>query len=335
MTTCLAVRFSLTIAQPLPKNEATTPWFNPFAGRATSPGLVLSCINMRVVLKSYLYVAITLVLGGLGLTSCQTNRGAQVVFGSFRDGNWEVYLLATAGATPVNLTRHDDVDQDPDLSPDGKQILFTSNRDDNDEIYRMERDGNNVTRLTNHPAWDRQPRWSPDGQMVAFVSDRDENQELYLMDWQGKQLQRLTQNPAPDYAPRWSPDGRSLAFISERDGQPEVYRVEMDSKTQQRLTHAPHWKGAPVWSPQGDQLAVLMEVNAQRQPYVLPATGGELTLQAVPGQTLDITWSTGHEWLIAQQDKARTGLWRVKLPDLVLEPLFPDSQWDRQPDSSP
>ena len=71
-----------------------------------------------------------------------------IAFQSDRDGNWEIYSMASDGSNPVNLTNNESDDTEPAFSPDGSQIAFVSNRADGDEegqfIYVMNADGSDV-----------------------------------------------------------------------------------------------------------------------------------------------------------------------------------------------
>ncbi len=138
--------------------------------------------------------------------------GRQIAFASNRNrdwerfdrgGNWEVYVMNTDGANPINLTNNLAWDSSPDWSPDGRRIAFTSNRDGNSEVYVMNADGTNPINLTNHLASDGSPDWSPDGNQIAFQSDRDGNWEVYVMNADGANPINLTNHPAWDSSPSW------------------------------------------------------------------------------------------------------------------------------------
>ena len=76
--------------------------------------------------------------------------GSKIVFQSFRDTNFEVYVMNSDGTGQTRLTNNPAFDTAPSWSPDGTKILFTSTRDDpmNAALYVMNADGSSQTRIT-------------------------------------------------------------------------------------------------------------------------------------------------------------------------------------------
>lgn len=85
--------------------------------------------------------------------------GGKIVFDSFRDGNFEIYIMNADGTQQKRLTDHSRIDHFPAWSPDGERIAFASNRDGNFEIYIMDADSSNVVRITENSSRDDQPNW--------------------------------------------------------------------------------------------------------------------------------------------------------------------------------
>ena len=178
----------------------------------------------------------------------------EIVFVSDRDGNPEIYVMASTGGEAVRLTNNPANDTFPAWSPDKTRIAFTSDRDGNSEIYVMDADGSHPINLTRNPAADYRPIWSPDGSRIVFTSDREgggyTNEALYVMNADGTHVRRLTDyGSCIDIAGSWM--GDQIAFGSCRDGNRGIYLVNADGSglCQVRVPDTFFWDSQPVWSP--------------------------------------------------------------------------------------
>lgn len=136
-----------------------------------------------------------------------------IAFASFRDSNYEIYVMDPDGENQTNITNNPSEDRYPAWSPDNTKIAFASDRDTgNWQIYVMNADGSGQTRLTDNGAFDSYPSWSNDGSHIVFQSTRDGGSEIYVMDANGDNETRLTNNPASDRYPVYMPDGGRIAF---------------------------------------------------------------------------------------------------------------------------
>jgi dipeptidyl aminopeptidase/acylaminoacyl peptidase len=144
--------------------------------------------------------------------------GTKIAFTSERDGNKELYVMNADGSGQTRLTNDagvvkdpdtDEVDENPDWSPDGKTILFDTNRDGQYEIYAMNPDGSNQHRVTNHAALDALPAWSPDGKQIAFTSNRANKgtRDVWVMNADGSHAHQVTRNVDETTPPAWQPLG--------------------------------------------------------------------------------------------------------------------------------
>ena len=86
--------------------------------------------------------------------------GDTLVYVTERDGNPEIYLLATdKDDPPLRLTTNEAADSHPVWSPGGNRIAFVSNIHGQTEIFVMDSDGSNQQRLTHNDAPDHSPDW--------------------------------------------------------------------------------------------------------------------------------------------------------------------------------
>ncbi len=141
-----------------------------------------------------------------------TSNGDKIVFGSVRNGEWQIYTMDSDGNNqlPLPIPAHGNA---PDWSPDDLRIVFTSDRDGDDDIWVMNADGSQQQNLTQNDAWDDQPQWSPDGGKIAFTSDRDGTPAIYLMNSDGSGARKLAQDSTLNMAfATWSPDSSQLVF---------------------------------------------------------------------------------------------------------------------------
>lgn len=114
--------------------------------------------------------------------------------------------MDAGGGNKTNLTNNDELDTNPDWSPDGSRIVFASTRDGAYDIYVMNADGSNVKRLTNDGAIDFGPVWSPDGTKIAFVKGiSTTNYDIMVMNANGSVPENLTQHDEDDVSPSWQP----------------------------------------------------------------------------------------------------------------------------------
>ena len=188
----------------------------------------------------------------------QASNGGKIAFHSWRDGNWEIYVMDADGKNPVNLTQHGADDYNPAWSPDGKKIAFNSQRDGNGEIYVMDADGSNVKRLTNHPEEDYFAAWSPDGKKIAFPSGRDANaprEDIWVMDADGTNVQRLTFNNQVYQGLSWAPAQKIAYALALNRWDCPIFVIEPDGKNQTRLNKQQEWTEDPAWSPDGRKIA--------------------------------------------------------------------------------
>ncbi len=225
----------------------------------------------------------------------------RLVFTSNRDGNFEIYSMASDGTGTTRLTNQPASDILPAWSPNRARIAFASNRDGNFEIYLMNADGSSPTRLTVNARVDGAPAWSPDGSKIAFTSSRDGNFEIYVINTDGTGLKRLTNHAAADTSPTWSPTGARIAFSSNRSGLFQIYSMNADGSGVTRLTNASAIETSPAWSPDGKRIVFSSNRSGllNFELYVMNADGSSpARLTNNPADDVEPSWSPDGEKIV-------------------------------------
>jgi Tol biopolymer transport system component len=187
-----------------------------------------------------------------------TRVNSKMAFSSFRDGQWDAYVMNTNGSGQRRLTAKPN-DRLPVWSPDGRKIVYATGWPDNPDLYVMNADGSGLRRLTRGAAWDGGPAWSPDGRKIAFTRTIPPGEvsgpwqsDVYVINVDGSGERNLT-GDAVSWGPVWSPDGQKIAYTSLRDGKPGIYVMNADGSGQQRLMR--NSGVLPSWSPDGRKIA--------------------------------------------------------------------------------
>lgn len=143
----------------------------------------------------------------------------RIVYETFRDGNWELFLADVDGANAVNLTQTPQTNElYPHVSPDGSKVCFVVDEGEGDSktrsVYYMSLDGTGRTLVARGA---RQPCWKADGSAIAYLKAKFDyfvirdyaTRGLLIYDIESGQSR-----PHPNdelehlYNLGWSPDGR-------------------------------------------------------------------------------------------------------------------------------
>jgi Tol biopolymer transport system component len=188
-------------------------------------------------------------------------------------GNYEIYLMNSAGKDRRPITDNMATDVHPKFSPDGEKIVFLSDRDYDPEIYVMNKDGSEQTRLTESEAYDVDPVWSPDSKKIAYSSNMFGSFDIFVMNADGTDKRLLTESPSIDIAPTWSPDGKKILFSSNRSGYFNLYIVDVESGNVERLTDSDFHEYHGSWSPNGSRIAYLSTKMGEPHLYLMNSDG--------------------------------------------------------------
>lgn len=181
---------------------------------------------------------------------------SRIVWQSYRDGNWEIYVARANLGEMRRLTDHPGADTRPRLNREAARVAFTSNRAGSFDVYTINVDGSGLQRLTSSQADEAGPAWSGDGRRLVFASNRDGNWELYTMNADGSGQTRLTfAGDYYDVMPNWSPDGRRIAWVRGDESGSALWVMNADGSDQRAIMNPRQDVQNPVWSPDSRYIA--------------------------------------------------------------------------------
>lgn len=142
----------------------------------------------------------------------------KIVYETYREKNWELYMMNADGSNPVDLTRTPDVSEMyPHASPDGRKICFVADETRGGKkirnVYYMNIDGTGRTKVAANA---RQPCWSPDGKTIAYLKGEFDRYTIKDYATKGLSFYDLETREHREHPNRklhhlynicWSPDG--------------------------------------------------------------------------------------------------------------------------------
>jgi Tol biopolymer transport system component len=178
--------------------------------------------------------------------------GQRVAFSSYRDGNWEIYVVNVDGTGLTRLTDQPESDFSPTWSPDGKHVLFASRRRGDADLFTADIETGTPNQLTKGELDEYDPAWSPNGEWIAFVTQIGEQSDIFCMRADGADPVNLTNSLyANDFQPAWTPDSEWLVFVSytTANGDHDIYRMRRDGSEVTPVTDDTADNLAPSWRP--------------------------------------------------------------------------------------
>jgi len=193
--------------------------------------------------------------------------GGRIVYASRAGEAINLYVVSSAGGTPISLTHDRYVNTHPDWSRDGRRIVFSSNRGGSSQIWSMSTDGTDLYQLTNVPGFCVEPRWSPDGQHVAFVAYP--GPRVMLVASSGGEAREF----ARGLWPAWSNNGKQIAYaLASATATTSLIAVRtVESGQEKKLKSSPAMSlgGQVDWSPDDQRLLCVALINGSSQISVL------------------------------------------------------------------
>lgn len=196
-----------------------------------------------------------------------------------------VWLVATAGGSPIRLTTSKKNDNQPRWSPDSRTLAFLSAREEKPQVFLISAFGGEAERLTESKSGVQSFQWSPDGSKIVYVAeqemtpeeekkqkDKDDAQiidknirhsRISIIDVQSRKARELIKGEFSVSDPQWSPDGKSIAYTVNPTPKPDdgalsdIWIADAESGKARKLVENDGPDAAPRWSPDGKWIAYL------------------------------------------------------------------------------
>lgn len=211
--------------------------------------------------------------------------GSFIAYASNRSGDFDLWLMDTAGGEPVQLTSGPAEDRRPCWFPDGSRIAFESIRDGEPSVWAIGRLGG-TPEFVLDAAGD--PAVSPDEHSLAVSRvDAAGVRRIAVVDFHDVEAgpRTITGSGSGFWdhrRPAWSPDGRTICYQDLGN----LWLVDVEGDSARRLTNDGAGYLAPVW---GSSAAAV---------YVASNREGTLAIWRVPTNGSDperLTLGTGPE----------------------------------------
>ena len=239
----------------------------------------------------------------------------KIVFSSYRNGNFEIYMMNPDGNQQVRLTNHRADDSSPVCSPTGEEILFVSDRGGEPDLYIMRADGHGERPVfRTAPAYRDDPAWSPDGKKIVYIQrDRETKRKtVYTAKADGTSVNRVVEMEKADgEEPVWSPDGTEIAFVVRGEihwTSRQIRFINLKTDKQETLQlegHQRMWQ--PAWSAAHNKIAFVWRRPelAQQSIFIVNRDGSGLqqivdAIVVLIG-TKALTWSPSGDELVYSQ----------------------------------
>ena len=175
-------------------------------------------------------------------------NGTTVAFVSNLSGRNNLWLVASEGGWPMQLTVSDQRQTSPTWSPDGKWIAYMSDYDGDEQwdIFLVSPKTGQVVNLTNtREIAEESPAWSPDGRYLAYMVKPKTSSvfEIDVYDTVLRDVKHLTTGTAKDrmnVAPIWSKDGKFIVYTQEQSKGTDSNVFVVEVATAQSTLLTPH-----------------------------------------------------------------------------------------------
>ena len=163
--------------------------------------------------------------------------------------NTDVWVIGADGGTPTKISDHDEADNQPRWSPDGKWIAFTGEVHDRDhaKIWLAPGAGGAPSVLAAN-GLDLIPgglEWSEDGKSIYFETGVKGEQHLFRVDVAAKSVAQVTSGPRGVRSVDFNFSGRKMVYLAnDFKHLDDLYVADLDGRNERKLTNL----NANLWS---------------------------------------------------------------------------------------
>jgi Tol biopolymer transport system component len=225
----------------------------------------------------------------------QTDLTNAVIFSSYEENAWHVYLIDPDGTNKRPLSgKMGEIDGYSALrSPDGDYIVYLTQLGRTTQINLLSTDGVELRWLAEDPYPIEYITWLSDGEHLGFTSgDGISGVDVYVLDINSRQITRLTPNDGThNKRPLWSPNGEKIAFTSDRDGEPNLYVMDADGSNIRQITADIDSHMSYTWSPDSETIVFSSNRDGHVNLYSLNLSTDALDQMTFKDENYDPVWS--------------------------------------------
>ena len=227
--------------------------------------------------------------------------GTHIAFVSNRTGrefdedrNSDVWVIAADGSGLTKISDHDEADNNPRWSPDGKMIAFTGELHERDhpKIWLAPATGGkaSVLAVDDLDLIPGSPEWSADGKAIYFETGVKGENHLFRADLQSRSTQQVTKGPRAvrnvDF--NW-PTRRIVYTANDFKHLDDIYVADQDGRNERKLTNLNDnlwkqfqlaeverftYKSADDWDVDGFFVRPIGWQEGKKYPVILSIHGG-------------------------------------------------------------
>lgn len=232
-------------------------------------------------------------------TSTWSPDGSSIAFISNMSGRNNLWVVASDGGFPVQLTVSDQRQSYPSWSPDGKWIAYQSDYDGDElwDIFLVSPKTGKVVNLTQtREIAESNPVWSPDSRYLAYEVKPKTSAatEIDVYDMIMREVKHVTTGTPQDKTNRtaiWSKDRKYIVFTQDNAKGTDSNIYIADLATGQNTLLTPH---------DGERLFAANDISSDGKRVLLTsnAANGYENVGLMDVATKKISWITKDKWEI-------------------------------------